>query len=144
MNFLFDYDTGIAKMQKPLPVWIYSKDNKEQKGLLTGGSATTVLIYPGSMKEYKNQSSPQSLSFSYERINFIKIKKAYGLIEGLAKGGLIGLTPIAFGEGGAYVSIIAIPLGVIIGSIVGATSKKKFEINGDLNSFQKFTKRVIK
>ncbi len=131
-------------MQKPLKVWIYSKDNKEQKGILTGSTATTVLIYPGSLKEYKNQSSPQSLSISYESIYLIKIKKANGLLGGLAKGGLIGLTPVIFGEGGAYAAIIAFPLGVIIGSIVGATSKKTFEINGDISSFQKFTKRVIK
>lgn len=143
-SFVVAAQTGIAKMQKPRQVLIYLKDNKEQNGILTGCSDTTVLIYPGSMKEYKNQSSLQSVSISYESINLIKIKKANGLIGGLSEGGLIGITPVLFGEGGAYAAIITFPLGVIIGSIVGATSKTKYEINGDLSSFQKLTKRVIK
>ena len=143
-SFVVSAQTDIAKMQKPLQVWGYSKDNKEQKGLLTGVSATTFLISPGRMKEYKNQASPQSVSISYESINIIKIKKAGGLIKGILIGGEIGLAPIVFGEGGLYAAVFAFPLGVIIGGIVGATSKKKYEINGDLSSFQKFTKRVIK
>ena len=118
-----------------------------QQSLLTGGSATTVLIYPGSMKEYKNQASPQSVRISYENITTIKIKKtkgAGGVLKGILIGGGIGLSPAFFGEGGAYAAIIAFPVGVILGAIIGATSKKKYEINGELNSFQKFIHKFIK
>jgi hypothetical protein len=56
----------------------------------------------------------------------------------------VGFAPVVFGQGGAFVATVSFPLGVIIGSIVGATSKKKFIINGDLQAFQKFTGKVIK
>lgn len=143
-SFAIAAQTGIAKMQKPLQVWIYSEDNKVQEGLLTGGTSNTVLIYPGSVKEYINQSYPQSVSINYESINHIKIKKANGLKGGLPKGGHIGHQHVVFYGSAAIVEIITFPLEVIIRIVVDATSKKKYKINGDLSTFQKFTKRVIK
>jgi|GEM_PF-3992622 len=48
------------------------------------------------------------------------------------------------GEGGAYVSLVAVPLGTLVGGIIGATSKKKFQIGADNTKFQQFRKKVKK
>ena len=118
------------------------KDNKELQGVLTGYSATTVQVYAGTINELKKDASPRSQSISYENIDLIKTKKPKGLLKGLLIGGAIGLFPIVFGEGGAYVAIISFPIGIITGTIIGATSKKKYLINGDQEAFKKFTVKL--
>jgi hypothetical protein len=42
------------------------------------------------------------------------------------------------GEGGAYVSVIAFPVGIITGAIIGSTGKKKFFIDGQASNFIHF------
>jgi hypothetical protein len=43
-----------------------------------------------------------------------------------------------------YVAIFTFPLGIITGSVIGATSRKKYEIKGDPQAFAKFTRKYIK
>ena len=62
-----------------------------------------------------------------------KTHKKGGLLKGALIGGGIGLLPLAIGsifgestgQGGAYISIVTFPVGIIAGAIIGATSKKK-------------------
>ena len=134
-----------TKVRKPLKAWISLKEDSLRKGLLTGFSTTDLEIYPGSKDEFKNHKSADLTTINYKNIDIIRVKKpgAGGIIKGIAIGGLIGLLPVLFGEGGAYVAIISFPLGIITGAIVGATSKKKYAIDGNLSSFQKFTAKRL-
>ena len=136
--------TDTIKIQKPVNVWIYTKESDIQRGVLTGGFANGLLIYPGSMKDYLKQVRLQPVSISYENIGKIKTKRRGGILKGIGLGGAIGFAPVIAGEGGAYVALMAVPLGVVTGAIVGATSKKKYVINGDAQAFRKFTAKFIK
>jgi len=131
----------LIKVQKPLKAWVSLKEDTLHKGLLTGFSATDLQIYPGSKNEFINHKSADLTTINYKDINIVRTKKpgVGGIIKGMAIGGLIGLVPVVFGEGGAYVAIVSFPVGIVTGAIVGATSKKKYTINGNLTSFQKFT-----
>lgn len=141
----FSYaDTGITKVKKPLKTWVYTKDGKMIKGLLTGGSDSVLVIYEGSASGYKAGDSTHSVTIGYGDINLIKTKKGGGLIKGLLIGGAIGFAPAFFGEGGAYVAVITFPAGLITGGIVGANSKKKHKINGDFKAFSAFAYKYIK
>ncbi len=66
--------TDTIKIQKPVNVWIYTKESDIQRGVLTEGFANGVLIYPGSMKDYLNQVRLQPVSTSYENIAKIKTR----------------------------------------------------------------------
>ena len=135
--------TEITKARKPVYIWIYTNDGSIHKGILTGGSATSLQIHPGRIKDYRKQDKAITMNLDYKDITLIKTKKTGGLLKGLLIGGGIGFFPVVFGEGGAYVAILAFPLGVISGTVVGLTSKKKHIINGDIKAFQKFTSKFI-
>jgi hypothetical protein len=85
---------------------------------------------------------------SYPDISKIETHKKNGFLKGTLIGAGIGLAPVIVssifgeGEGGAYVSIITFPLGIITGAIIGGTSKKKFYINGEASKFHSFHKRM--
>ena len=59
-------------------------------------------------------------------------------------GALIGISPIIFGQAGAYIAIVSFPVGIVTGTIVGATSRKKFNINSSKENFAKFRQKVSK
>ena len=81
-------------------------------------------VYEGTISEYNTQSANKTISIDYKNIRTIKTKKRGGLLKGVLIGGVIGFAPAFFGEGGGYVAIITFPVGLITGSIVGATSKE--------------------
>lgn len=136
--------TGITKTKKPVRIWVYTGENKEEKGVLVGASDSTLFIYPGNMSAYWKDTSSQLVNINYEKIHIIKVKKNGGFSKGLWIGAGIGLLPLVFGQGGAYVAIFTFPLGIITGSVIGATAKKKYEINRDLQPFARFTHKYIK
>jgi len=142
--FTASAQTTEAKGQKAQMIWVYTKQGSLQKGVLHGSSDSSLSIYQGSMNEYLNKKRNELTSINYENIGIIKTKKQGGLLKGLLIGAGIGLAPIVFGQGGAFVAIISFPVGIIAGSIVGVTSRKKYVINGDLNSFQKFAHKYAK
>ena len=125
-------------------IWVYTKQGGLQKGVWQGSTDTSLWIYEGKMSDYLNQKSDNAKSVNYENIRLIKIKKPGGLLKGLLIGAGIGLAPIVFGQGGAFVAIISLPVGIIAGSIVGATSKKQYVIDGDLNRFEQFVDKYTK
>jgi hypothetical protein len=136
--------TGITKTKKPSKIWIYTEENTEQEGVLAGATDSVLFIYPGSMGAYRKEASPQLKGINYKNIHNIKIKKEGEFSKGLLIGAGIGLFPLVFGQGGAYVAIFTFPLGIITGSVIGATSRKKYEIKGDPQAFAKFTRKYIK
>jgi hypothetical protein len=128
-------------------IWLYTNKGNILKGILILTSDSSVKIFRGTYCEWHSHSS-NSIDESYLNIASIKTHKRGGLIKGMLVGLGIGLTPLlvgsAFGqaEGGAYLSIATLPVGLITGAIIGATSKKKFLINGDASKFQSFRKRM--
>jgi hypothetical protein len=106
------------------------------------GSAIIFSIKPG-----RKQGKANNMEISYTNIRQIKIRNKNGILKGFFYGTGIGLLPaiggaiIGKGEGGAYVSVITLPLGVITGTLIG-TSRKKFNINGNASSFSDFRKRI--
>ncbi len=142
--FTASAQTTAAKGQKARMIWVYTKQGSLQKGVLYGSSDTSLLIYQGRMNEYLNQKRHELASIIYENIGIIKTKKHGGLLKGLLIGAGIGLAPIVFGQEGAFVAFVSFPLGIVIGSIVGVISKKRYVINGDLTRFQKFANKYAK
>jgi hypothetical protein len=142
-SFTVSAQTATVKVQKAIKVWVYTKQGSLQKGIWDGSSDTSLSIYRGRVNEYLNQKRHELASINYETISIIKVKKHGGLLKGLLIGAGIGLAPIVFGQGGAFVAFISFPVGIITGTIVGITSKKKYIINGDLHAFQKFINKRL-
>lgn len=116
-------------------------NDKEVKGLLVQLEDSSVVLYPGKRKDLRKGVTRDSVAIAYSRIKHIKLKKKNGLLKGLLIGGAIGFAPAFFGEGGAYVALVAFPLGIITGAIVGSTSGKKYAINGSYAAFNKMKKK---
>lgn len=142
LTVIAQQDTLIT--EKPVTTWVYTKQGNMLKGVLAGRSGTDLLLYPGSLKEKKKNIDYQLVRINFDNITIIKTKKPNGLIKGLVTGGGIGFAPVIFGEGGAYVAIIAFPLGILTGTLIGASSKKKYMINGNYTSFLTFSDKFIK
>ncbi len=138
---------------KPTPkykIWVSTTHDDLIKGILIDVSDSSVKIFPGKFSEWNSHSDISVIKESYSNITNIKTHKKGGLLKGLLIGAGIGISPVlvgsifgrSVGEGGAYVSIITLPVGLITGAIIGGTSKKKFLINRDTSRFHSFRKRM--
>lgn len=143
-SFTISAQADAVKNQTPLYVWVYTTDGKMQKGILAGRTDSAILLFRGRRKDFKKQETPPLEKVHYTDITIIKTRSKLGFLKGMGIGAGIGIAPALFGEGGAYVAIISFPTGLITGSSIGATSKKKHKINGDFAAFRKFTDKFIK
>ncbi len=137
-------------------ITIYTQNGDAKYGILMRTNDTSVFIYPGNFREWKQQKTFPIALTPYYTINKIQTKKRNGIIKGVLIGAGIGIMPVFLdaiftpkggvksGEGGAYVSLVAVPLGTLVGGIIGATSKKKFQIGADNTKFHQFRKKVKK
>ncbi len=137
-------------------ITIYTQNGDAMYGILMRTNDSSVFIYPGNFREWKQQKTFPIALTPYYTINKIHTKKRNGIIKGVLIGAGIGIIPVFLdaiftpkggvksGEGGAYVSLVAVPLGTLVGGIFGATSKKKFQIGADNTKFQQFRKKVKK
>jgi hypothetical protein len=129
-------------------IWVSTTKGGLVKGILVDVSDSSVKIFSGRFSEWNSHSKVSVANETYLNITGIRTHKKGGLIKGLLIGAGIGLSPLllgtAFGEGegGAYASIITLPLGIVTGAIVGCTSKKKFLIGGEASKFHSFRKRM--
>jgi hypothetical protein len=129
--------------EKPVTISIYTKQGNKLTGILAGRSGEELLLYPGTWKEKKNNTAYQLVRIHYSSINTIKTKRPNGFVKGLLIGGTVGAAPLLFGEGGAYVAVASLPTGLLTGGIIGASSKKKYTINGEYPAFLAFTNKFI-
>jgi len=135
-------------------ITIYTLNNNAKDGILTQTSDTAVFIYPGNFREWKQRKKIPINVTPFTIIEKIETKQkgVKKVIKGMLIGAGIGLAPVLVGsifgpstaEGGAYVSLVAVPLGTIVGAVIGATSKKRFQIRGDKIKFQRFRNKVKK
>ena len=133
---------------------IYTVTGDTMGGILTRTNGTAVFIYPGNFREWKQQKTVSITVTPYTTIKKIETRKKgwVKVLNGMVIGAGIGLAPVligslfgpSVGEGAAYVSIAGVPLGIVIGGVVGATSKKKFQIESDKTKFHRFRKKIKK
>ena len=131
-------------------------DNRTIGGILRQTNDTSIFVYPGSFRQWNRKIAIPTTAISYSTINKIQTKKRHGIIKGVLIGAGIGILPVIVdaiftpkgkaksAEGGAYISILAVPLGTSIGGVIGATSKKRFSIQGDQTKFHEFRKKTRK
>ena len=136
--------TDTIRNQKPQWVWVYTTGGKMQKGILAGRTDSALLLYQGSKKAYKKQEAPPLAGIHYKNITIIKTRSKLGFLKGMGIGAGIGIAPVLFGEGGAYVAVVSFPTGLIAGSSIGFNAKKKNKINGDFAAFRGFADKFIK
>ncbi|MEO8961055.1 MAG: hypothetical protein ABI325_04185 [Ginsengibacter sp.] len=122
---------------------IQTVHHKIVKGLLLQLEDSSVILYLGNRKEFRKGRIHDSVLIAYSQVHQINLKKQNGLVNGFLIGGGIGLAPVVFGEGGAYVAILTFPIGIITGSIVGA-SGKTYNIDGKYFAFKKMKKKIKK
>jgi len=131
-------------------IWITTNEGKVIKGILISTSDSSVEIFPGKKSEYGKQLKISMVKESYVNIAEIQIHKKKALLKGLLTGAGIGLAPVLIGgifgestgQGGAYVSMITFPVGIITGAISGIASRKRFLIRGDKRKFYAFHKQM--
>ena len=129
-------------------IWVSTTQGDLIKGILVDVSDSSVKVLQGKFSEWNSPSKISVINESYSNITNIKTHKKGGLIKGMLIGTGIGLSPLVVsavfgkGEGGAYVSVATLPLGIITGAIIGGTSKRKFFINGEASRFRAFHKRM--
>jgi hypothetical protein len=144
LNIAAQNDTLVTK--KPVNIWVYTADGNIVEGKLAGRSGNNLLVYPRVMKKQKAKEEFALKRIPYQNITSIQTKKQQGLggmLKGMLIGGGIGFAPVIAGEGGAYVAVLAFPIGIITGAIVGGTSKKNYSINRNYQSYLNFTNRHL-
>ena len=127
---------------KPPRIWVYGSDGKVTKAILAGTDENTLLLYTAGSKAADDSTRKAGmLRIPYTEIVTIKTRKKSGWLKGMGTGGAIGLAPVVAGEGGAYVALVAFPLGLVTGALIGI-SKKKHSINRNLELFNKFARKT--
>ena len=130
--------TALNVREKPrYKIILFTSNGNKIKGILLNCSPTSVSLYPGNFSSWKQQKDYDTVTMSVDNILQIHLRKRNGLLRGMAIGTGIGISPalvssaLGEGEGGAYLSIVTLPLGFLLGSVIGLVSKKKFIISGD-------------
>lgn len=121
------------------------------KGLMLQAGDSAVHIYPGERKDWKAKEPYKTVTFNYNQVRQISLKKNGGTLKGMLWGGGIGISVFAAsallhtgkakGEVFRY-TFPAIPLGIIAGAIIGNRPWKKFHINSDPGLYQSFKNKV--
>ena len=129
-------------------------ENRTIDGIVTQTNDSFVFVYQGNFRQWKQRIAIPKTAISYFEINKIQTKKRKGVLKGALIGAGIGILPLFIdaivtskggrpnAEGGTYISIVAVPLGTSIGALIGATSKRRFLIEGHHTKFQRFRKKI--
>ncbi len=118
--------------------------NKRYQGLLIKAGDSAVSIFPGSFYAWKQEDHLQLVIIPAYQIQKIMLQKKNGLLAGAIIRSGIGLLPLLFssivGKGGlgSYLSILTFPLGLMTGGIIGATSRRKYNVAGDPEQYTRF------
>ena len=131
---------------------LQTTDGKMVKGLLIDIKDSSITVFPGNSNRIGSEEMSHVQKIDYTQMQQIKLKRRNALINTIGIGAGIGILPAlvggifgrSTGEGGAYVSLVAVPLGIITGAVIGATSRKKFNVHGEFYQFHGFKKRVRK
>ena len=118
-------------------------------GLLVDKNDSSLVIYPGTANSYKKKKDYKAAIFTNEQIENIKLHKRKAANHGALIGLGVGMLPVVaalFGGKNAQsfvmASVITVPLGTIVGGIIGATSSKSFHIGKQRVTYKKFSDTV--
>ena len=138
------HDSIAANLKFKYKIWVHTTSGNLIKGILLSVNDSSVRIFPGEFSQLKKERNSEIVNQSYTTISDIYIRKKAAWLKGMGIGALIGISPIIFGQAGAYIAIVSFPVGIVTGTIVGATSRKKFNINSSKENFAKFRQKVSK
>ena len=137
------------KTIKPIcKIHITTLDENKLKGLLLFMSDSSVLVYPGSQKQWNNGKKFNDVALSSSRLKRITIKKNNRALKGMTIGSVIGTLPLFAGSkdgdksGLKELTQLTVPVGGITGAILGLNEQKTFQINGSLILFREFQKSI--
>ena len=125
-------------------------EGKSIKGLLIQLEDSTVMMFQGNRKQWKNNANATTINYNYSQIQKIKLKRKNGLLRGALIGTVAGFLPLLVGSlfgpdvayTGTFISIFTVPLGFISGSINGGILPKTYYIGGDCYEFLDLKKRI--
>jgi hypothetical protein len=143
-GLLFAQENNMDSPKAKYRIWVITSNGNMLKGVLMHATDSTLDIFPGSFSDLKKKKNFKIVNESYSNISDIYIKKRAGWLKGMLIGGAIGISPVVFGQAGGFVSIVSLPVGLIAGTIIGSTSRKKFHIGEDPSNFKKFHQKVSK
>ena len=92
---------------------------------------SSISITGNTAKQYPLTAAAHNLQYNDPVNAFTTFKKSpeekkkHYILRGILIGGAIGIAPVAFGEGGAYVAVFSFPAGLITGAILGASAKRR-------------------
>lgn len=118
------------------------------KGLLLFMNDTSLVVYPGSDKQWNKGKKFNAIAYSSSRIKKITIKKNNRALKGLTIGSVIGTLPMLIGSrdgdksGLKELTQLTVPVGGITGAILGLSEQKTFQINGSVILFREFKKSI--
>ena len=147
-----DLVTGIKLRYK---IELMAADNDLWKGWFVNNKDSSLFIYTGTLRNWKNNVHYNVAQFDYNNIQLVKLKKRKSGTKGMLIGGGIGAAIFAGSFlipekgctckqlGPEVFAFFGIPVGMIASSIIGANHKKKFKINKSKSNFNTF-KNIIK
>ena len=144
LNLAAQNDTLVTR--KPVNIWVHTSDGNLVKGKLAGRSGNHLLVNTRATEMQGVRGGYTLERIPYQHITIIRTKKQQGfggMLTGMLIGGAIGFAPVLGGEAGAYVAVLAFPVGLITGAIVGGTSKKHYRINQSYQPYLRFTNRHL-
>jgi hypothetical protein len=143
---------GQKKLQEPIKpvckIHITTLGENGLRGLLLFTNDSSVIVYPGSRKEWNKGKKFNAVIFNSSRIKRITIKKNNRALKGMTIGSVIGTLPMLAGSkdgdnsGLKELTQLTVPVGGITGAILGLNEQKSFQINGSIILFKEFKKSI--
>jgi hypothetical protein len=148
--FAFAQSKTLVNPNPRYRIFLKFTEGKSIKGLLIQLEDSTVMMFQGNRKQWKNNTNATTINYNYSQIQKIKLKRKNGLLRGALIGTVAGFSPLLVGSlfgpdaayTGAFISVFTVPLGFISGSINGGILPKTYYIGGDFYEFLDLKKRI--
>jgi hypothetical protein len=146
---LFAQSNSISVGKPVYGIHVTTMNDNMLRGLLLKVKDTSLAVYPGKFKEWKNHERYMPVEFGYHNIQELTLQRKHSALKGMLIGGGIGLSAIAASflvsqrgtrTGGYQYAIPLLPFGMIVGGIIGSRNQKRYYINGSRPLFAEFQK----
>jgi hypothetical protein len=149
IHFLaFSQDKPEQQVKPVCKIHITTLGENGLRGLLLFTNDSSVIVYPGSRKEWNKGKKYSAVVFNSSRMKRITLKKNNRALKGMTMGSVIGLLPMLAGSkdgdksGLQELTKLTVPVGGITGALFGLNEQKSFQINGSLILFNEFKKSI--
>ena len=118
------------------------------RGLLLSVNDSSLVAYPGKWKEWRKGKKYRSVHFYYTRIEEVILKEKGRIAKGMVIGGVAGLLPVVASktngtsEPAGNILLVTVPVGIITGAVLAGRSGKRYWINGNIEQFRNFIRRL--